>query len=204
MARGAHGAFVDGGYMYIFGGICVDEVQAPTCAPAPCKSCLRPAAAMRPVGACSFSPHQLPHKPFRLGCMVSSFCWQLLAWVALPMADMEGLCTLLPAPVLPLRLTRRPHARAAQGARHDAHHARQEQVDVPAARAGGPVALPPDRAHLGARIHLRQPARPAACLWYGPFCLRSMPSCFAARLMLLLSCLSETCCRRLACKAHLD
>ena len=36
VARGAHGAFLDGGYMYILGGMCVDEVQAPTCAPGPC------------------------------------------------------------------------------------------------------------------------------------------------------------------------
>ena len=91
MARGAHGAFVDGGYMYIFGGICVDEVQAPTCAPAHLQSYLKTAAVVRQVGACWFLLHQLPHEPVHSGCMVSTFCWQLLALVALPMAGLGGL-----------------------------------------------------------------------------------------------------------------
>ena len=63
VARGAHGEFVDGGYMYIFGGICVDEVQAPTCAPAPGKlpatcSCHAPSGRVQLLNA-SASPQAL-------------------------------------------------------------------------------------------------------------------------------------------------
>ena len=36
MARGAHGAFEHGEHMYIFGGICDDEVHSSMCAPASC------------------------------------------------------------------------------------------------------------------------------------------------------------------------
>ena len=57
----------------------------------PLQSCLGPAAVMRQVGACSVLPHQLPHVPVRSGCMVSGFCCQLLALMALPVADMGGL-----------------------------------------------------------------------------------------------------------------
>ena len=77
VARGAHGAFVDGGYMYIFGGICVDELQAPTCAPAPGKlpetcSCHAPSGRVQVFPAAA-PPHALAFN-LHAACMLHACC----------------------------------------------------------------------------------------------------------------------------------